>query len=74
MFAGSLQGKTQTLPLAVYYSFELVDGLNISLAISALLVLISIAILLSVKLVTAWRPTRGAVATVGRREPDVALD
>ena len=33
----------------------------------------SIAILLSVKLVTAWRPTRG-VATVGRPEPDVALD
>jgi molybdate transport system permease protein len=74
MFAGSLQGKTQTLPLAVYYSFELVDGLNISLAISALLVLISIAILLSVKLVTAWRPTRASIAAVGRSEPEVALD
>jgi molybdate transport system permease protein len=74
MFAGSLQGKTQTLPLAVYYSFELVDGLNVSLAISALLVLISVAILLSVKLVTAWRPSRASMATVGRREPGVALD
>jgi molybdate transport system permease protein len=74
MFAGSLQGRTQTLPLAVYYSFELVNGLDVALAISALLVLISIAILLSVKLVTAWRPTRGAVAAVGRPEPDVALD
>jgi molybdate transport system permease protein len=74
MFAGSLQGKTQTLPLAVYYSFELVNGLDVALAISALLVLISIAILLSVKLVTAWRPGRGAIVAVGRPEPDVALD
>jgi molybdate transport system permease protein len=61
MFAGSLQGKTQTLPLAVYYSFELVNGLNISLAISALLVLVSVAILLSVKFVTTWRPGRVAL-------------
>jgi molybdate transport system permease protein len=74
MFAGSLQGKTQTLPLAVYYSFELVNGLDISLAISALLVLISVAILLSVKLATAWRPSRAGVATIGRSEPGVALD
>jgi molybdate transport system permease protein len=76
MFAGSLQGKTQTLPLAVYYSFELVNGLDVALAISALLVLISIAILLSVKLVTAWRPSRGpdTVAIIGGSEPGVALD
>jgi molybdate transport system permease protein len=74
MFAGSLQGKTQTLPLAVYYSFELVNGLDISLAISALLVLLSVAILLSVKLVTAWRPGRTTVAVAGRSDSDVALD
>jgi molybdate transport system permease protein len=74
MFAGSLQGKTQTLPLAVYYSFELVNGLDISLAISALLVLLSVAILLSVKLVTAWRPGRTTVTVAGRGEPDLALD
>jgi molybdate transport system permease protein len=74
MFAGSLQGKTQTLPLAVYYSFELVNGLDISLAISALLVLISVALLLSVKLVTTWRPGRTTVAIAARREPGVALD
>jgi molybdate transport system permease protein len=61
MFAGSLQGKTQTLSLAVYYSFELVNGLTISLAISALLVLISVAILLSVKFATTWRPGRAAL-------------
>jgi molybdate transport system permease protein len=56
MFAGSLQGKTQTLPLAVYYAFELPNGLDISLAISALLVLISVALLLAVKLVALRRP------------------
>jgi len=53
MFAGSLQGKTQTLPLAIYYAFELPNGLEISLAISALLVIFSVAILLTVKLATA---------------------
>jgi molybdate transport system permease protein len=73
MFAGSLQGKTQTLPLAVYYSFELVNGLTISLAISALLVIMSIAILLSVKLVTR-RPTRSTAVIVGRPDPEPALD
>jgi molybdate transport system permease protein len=48
MFAGSLQGKTQTLPLAIYYAFELPNGLDISLAISALLVIFSVAILMTV--------------------------
>ena len=52
MFAGSLQGKTQTLPLAVYYAFELPNGLEVSLAISALLVIFSIAVLMTVKLLT----------------------
>jgi molybdate transport system permease protein len=56
MFAGSLQGRTQTLPLAVYYAFDLRNGLEISLAISALLVILSVAILLTVKLVTATWP------------------
>jgi molybdate transport system permease protein len=76
MFAGSTQGRTQTLSLAVYYAFELVNGLNIALAISGLLVLASIAILLTVKLVSARRP-RGAVSViVDRSAPDrqVAFD
>ena len=52
MFAGSLQGRTQTLPLAVYNEFELPNGLDVALAISALLVLISLAVLMTVKLMT----------------------
>jgi molybdate transport system permease protein len=69
MFAGSLQGKTQTLPLAIYYAFELPNGLDISLAISALLVIFSVAILMTVKLITA-EGARGLASMVGARPPD----
>ncbi len=53
MFAGSLQGVTQTLSLAIYEQFDI--DFDVALAISALLVLISAATLLSVKLLTRWR-------------------
>jgi len=69
MFAGSLQGKTQTLPLAIYYAFELPNGLQISLAISALLVIFSVAILMTVKLFTT-HGARGLGAIVAMRPPD----
>jgi molybdate transport system permease protein len=52
MFAGSLQGRTQTLPLAIYAEFE--RNFNVALALGALLVAISFAILLSIKLVPSW--------------------
>ncbi|HZT92188.1 MAG TPA: ABC transporter permease [Gaiellaceae bacterium] len=52
MFAGSLQKVTQTLPLAIYAEFDV--NFDVTLAISALLVLISAAILLSLKLASAW--------------------
>ena len=55
MFAGSLQGVTQTLSLAIYQEFDL--NFDSALAISALLVLVSAALLLSVKLVAGWRST-----------------
>jgi molybdate transport system permease protein len=58
MFAGSLQGRTQTLTLAIYGEFDRVDGLEIALSISALLVIVSLALLLSLKLVLAWQPSR----------------
>jgi len=74
MFAGSTQGKTQTLSLAVYYAFELVNGLDIALAISGLLVLASIAILLTVKLLSAWRPSRVGAVVIDRTERELALD
>ena len=53
MFAGSLQGVTQTLSLAIYEQFDL--DFNVALAISAVLVIISAVTLLSVKLLTRWR-------------------
>jgi molybdate transport system permease protein len=55
MFAGSLQGVTQTLSLAIYEQFDL--DFDVALAISAVLVASSAATLLSVKLVTRWRST-----------------
>jgi molybdate transport system permease protein len=53
MFAGSLQGITQTLSLAIYEQFDL--DFDVALAISAELVAISAAVLLSVKLLARWR-------------------
>jgi molybdate transport system permease protein len=53
MFAGSLQGVTQTLSLAIYEQFDV--DFDVALAISAVLVLISAVTLLSVKLLTRWR-------------------
>lgn len=53
MFAGSLRGVTQTLSLAIYEQFDL--DLDVALAISSMLVLVSALILLSVKLLTRWR-------------------
>ena len=52
MFAGSLDRVTQTLPLAIYAEFDV--NFNVTLAISGLLVLISAAILISLKLASAW--------------------
>ena len=52
MFAGSLQGVTQTLSLAIYAQFDL--DFDIALALGALLVIVSAAILLTVKLLPAW--------------------
>jgi molybdate transport system permease protein len=49
MFAGSFQGITQTVPLAIYDRFS--TNFDSALALSAVLVAISAAILLSVKIV-----------------------
>jgi molybdate transport system permease protein len=51
MFAGSLRGVTETLPLAVYSQFNV--DFDVALAISALLVALSAALLLALK----WRPS-----------------
>ncbi|HEX4518245.1 MAG TPA: molybdate ABC transporter permease subunit [Gaiellaceae bacterium] len=57
LFAGSLQGRTQTLPLAVYNQFE-ADQLTTVYAISALLVVLSLTILLILKVGVLWQPSR----------------
>ena len=51
IFAGSLQGVTQTLPLAIYAEFE--QDFDVALAISALFILFGAAILVSLK-VFGW--------------------
>jgi molybdate transport system permease protein len=50
MFAGNLVGVTQTMPLAVYLGLESGD-LDGAVALSVLLVVISLAVLLVVRLV-----------------------
>jgi molybdate transport system permease protein len=52
MFAGSLQGVTQTLPLAIYAQLDL--DFDVALALGAFLVVVSVAVLLTVKLLPSW--------------------
>jgi molybdate transport system permease protein len=58
MFAGSFRGITQTVPLAIYDRFS--TNFDSALALSAVLVAISAAILLSVKLVQGSEALGGA--------------
>jgi molybdate transport system permease protein len=58
MFAGSFQGITQTVPLAIYDRFS--TQFDSALALSAVLVAVSAAILLSVKLVAGSEALGGA--------------
>jgi molybdate transport system permease protein len=62
MFAGSLQGVTQTLSLAVYQEFDV--RFENALAIGALLVLVSALILLVAKLIPVWRRSVSTSTTV----------
>ncbi len=48
MFAGSFPGRTQTVPLSIYRSLE--TGIDVPLALSAILIVISFAILLAFRL------------------------
>ena len=62
MFAGSLQGVTQTLSLAVYQEFDV--AFDTALAIGALLVVASALVLLATKVVLAWRRSSSTSITV----------
>jgi molybdate transport system permease protein len=52
MFAGSLQGVTQTLPLAIYA--QLGDDFDLALALGAVLVIVSGVILFVARLLVSW--------------------
>jgi molybdate transport system permease protein len=52
MFAGSLPGRTQTAPLAIYDALD--EDFEVALALGALLVVASVAILVGTKLLTSW--------------------
>jgi molybdate transport system permease protein len=56
MFAGSLQGVTQTLPLAIYQEFAL--DFTTALAMSAILVVVSGALLVALRITLQWQPSR----------------
>ena len=56
LFAGSLAGVTQTLSLAIYVEFD--RDFDTALAIGALLIVASIVLLGSVKLLSAWTSSR----------------
>ena len=69
MFAGNLRGVTQTLPLLIYQDFEV--DFEVSLAVSALLVVVSAAVLITVKLLirlsARTRTSDGALIAAGVR-------
>lgn len=54
MFAGSLQGRTQTLPVAIFA--ELAQDFDVSLAISALLVVVSAGLFVGIKVLLRRSP------------------
>ncbi|HEY3274090.1 MAG TPA: ABC transporter permease [Methanocella sp.] len=53
MFAGNFQGRTQTMPLAIYMSMN--TDLNASLILSILLVVISFIVIVAIKILTRRR-------------------
>lgn len=60
LFAGSLQGVTETAPLAIFSEFSRPGGFTAALALSAVLILLSAAILIAVKLLGADRAVEAA--------------
>jgi molybdate transport system permease protein len=65
MFAGSLQGVTQTLSLAIYEEFSV--DFDTALAMGALLVVVSVVLLVFLKLVLSWQPSRRTSASLFAR-------
>ena len=53
MFAGNLQRVTQTMPLAIYAEFD--QNFNAALAMSAVLVVLSVLLLAGLRVVLTWQ-------------------
>ncbi|MDX6512705.1 MAG: molybdate transport system permease protein [Gaiellaceae bacterium] len=68
VFAGSLQGVTQTLPLAIYSQLD--ASFDVALAIGALFVVVGAALLVALKTVPAW--TRSASTSAFRFGPTLS--
>jgi molybdate transport system permease protein len=61
VFAGSVRGETQTLTLGIYDQLE--SNFDAALAIGILLVVLSGAVLLSVKMLASWRSSSSTSAS-----------
>jgi molybdate transport system permease protein len=59
LFAGSLQGVTQTAPLAIFSEFSRAGGFVSALALSAVLILVSASLLIGIKLIGGDRAVEG---------------
>lgn len=56
MFAGSMQGVTQTLSLAIYRQFDV--NFDLALALGGLLIIVSALVLLTTKILPLWNRSR----------------
>ena len=68
IFAGSLQGVTQTLPLAIYAQLD--ADFDTALAIGALFVLVGAGLLIALRTVPRW--TRSASSSLFRSAPSAS--
>jgi molybdate transport system permease protein len=64
MFAGNFEGKTQTMPLAIYAAFDGKGGLSEAVTLSVILVVVSFAVLITFRLlvrqgVSVWGEEAG---------------
>lgn len=73
MFAGNFEGRTQTMPLAIYAAFDGSGGLDEAVTLSVILVIVSFAVLLTFKLLsrystTAWQEEEGQDSQAGSKK------
>jgi molybdate transport system permease protein len=70
IFAGNVHGQTQTLTLAVYEELE--SNFDIALSIGILLVVLSAMVLISYKLLIAWRSSTSNSLSAFARSPSTS--